>query len=53
MCARLIDAEGEEFESALSELRTFMRAHSEGLQNVTMATVLKMPLPAKKDGTGG
>lgn len=52
-CARVVAAEGEEFESALSELRTLLRVHNEGLRNVTMAKILKMPLAAskKKDGT--
>jgi hypothetical protein len=49
----VVAAEGEEFESALSELRTLLRVHSESLRNPTMAKILKMPLAAskKKDGT--
>jgi len=54
LCARLAAAEGEEFESALSELRTLLRVHSEGLRNITVAKILKMPPAAsKKDGTKG
>ena len=43
LCARVIAAEGEELYSALAELRTLLRTHCEELQNITMASVLKIP----------
>ena len=54
LCARLIAADGEEFEAVLADLRVLMRKHSEYLQNRTTATVLKFPRPVgNKDGTEG
>jgi light-regulated signal transduction histidine kinase (bacteriophytochrome) len=54
LCLRVITAEGEQFDQELLQLRSAIRIHCEDLQNMTMATVLKMPLPAtKKDGTDG
>ena len=43
LCARVIAAEGEELYSALAELRTLLRTHCEELQNIAIATVLKIP----------
>jgi len=43
LCARVIAAEGEELYSALGELRTLLRTHCEGLQNIAVASVLKIP----------
>ena len=43
LCARVIAAEGEELYSALAELRTVLRNHCEEVQNMALASVLKIP----------
>jgi light-regulated signal transduction histidine kinase (bacteriophytochrome) len=42
LCVRVIAAEGEELYSTLAELRTVLRTHCEELQNMALASVLKI-----------
>jgi hypothetical protein len=42
-CARLVAAEGAQFESALRELKSALRGRFERLSNLAVATILRMP----------
>ena len=42
LCARVIAADDTEFHSALVELRTYLRSHSEILRNAAMASMLAL-----------
>jgi hypothetical protein len=44
LCERVVVANEEDFHSALAELRTFLRTHSETLQNAAMASILRLSL---------
>jgi len=49
LCARVIGATDEDFYSALAELRSFLRSHSEILQNATVASILGLSLSNEND----
>jgi hypothetical protein len=41
LCAQAIAAEGEEFHTAMANLRNFIRRASQNMENATLASVLK------------
>lgn len=49
LCARVVAAQGAEFEGAIVALQAALRERFEGLSNLTVATILNMP-KAKRTG---
>jgi hypothetical protein len=45
LCARAVTAEGSDFEPALRELHTALKAHIDGLRAMTAAALLAPPIP--------
>lgn len=49
LCFKVLNAQGEEFHSAIAELRSAFRNRIENLSNFALATILGVPRPGDPD----
>ena len=49
LCLKVLNAEGEDFYSAIAELRSAFRNRIENLSNFALATIFKVNRPADSD----
>lgn len=53
LCGRALTTHGSEFEAAIRDLQSALRARMEGLSNLTLATLLKIPGVRSRDEEPG